>query len=259
MTTLDDRIHNYFQRYYRDTLGLPNWNELANNRQAEEQAEERRVDRLESLVGKLQGKDMCSVGCGTGGFAVIAHARGARVSGFDPDREAVSITKAKVALHGMRPDDFLEATAERIPFPDASFDIVHCYTVLEHVEDVTQSMREMIRIARPDGAVYIHSPNALHAYEGHYKIFWPPLIPKWLGRRYLAFRGRPGAFLDTLNYLTPTNVRRIASRLYATCTDVAEVGVAEMGSGMFGRTLNAVEGMLHIKPHIEVIVRKQPH
>ena len=46
----------------------------------------------------------------------------------------------------------------------------------------------MMRVARPGGAVYVHGPNALACYEGHYKLFWLPLHAEALARWYLRAR-----------------------------------------------------------------------
>ena len=42
------------------------------------------------------------------------------------------------------------------------------------------------------------TPSALACYETHYKVFWPPLLPRPLACLYLRLRGRPTAFLETL-------------------------------------------------------------
>jgi len=45
-----------------------------------------------------------------------------------------------------RPD--VIAMAERLPFKDASFDVVHCAHTLEHVRDLSAAMAELKRVAR---------------------------------------------------------------------------------------------------------------
>lgn len=51
--------------------------------------------------------------------------------------------------------------AEAIPFPDASFDLVTAFDVLEHLDDDATALRELIRVARPGGGIAIAVP----AYE----------------------------------------------------------------------------------------------
>lgn len=256
MPSLEQALFNYYVRYYHDTLGVPEWESLAKARTHEEDDERRRVDRLEQLIGPLRGRRVLSIGCGTGGFATVAAERGADVEGLDPDEPAVMIAKIKVQRAGLDPQKFMVGVAEKLSYPNDTFDVVHCYTVLEHVQDVEQSVREIMRVVKPDGAVYIHSPNYLHAYEGHYKLFWPPLFPKPLGRLYLRWRGRPSGFLSTINYLTPGWVRRAIERSGGMVTDYGQPGQAGPGAGMVGHVVAAAERMVGIKPHIEVVARK---
>jgi 2-polyprenyl-3-methyl-5-hydroxy-6-metoxy-1,4-benzoquinol methylase len=56
---------------------------------------------------------------------------------------------------------FIFGRAEAVPFPDASFDLVTAFDVLEHVENDAGVVREMVRLVEPGGAVAVAVP----AYE----------------------------------------------------------------------------------------------
>lgn len=257
MEPLSQAIFDYYRHYYKDTLGIPNWWQLCRDRITEESMESARVDRLEKIVGSLRGKSILSVGCGTGGFAIIANERGAIVDGTDPDERAIAIAQQKAKNHGLDPQRFKVGIAERLPYPDHAFDLVHCFTVLEHVQSVEKTLQEMLRVCKNNGLLYINSPNYLHAYEGHYKLFFPPLLPKSLGRLYLRMRGRPSAFLNTINYLTPRWIQRIVKVHNLTYEDYSESGALMPKSSLFARMNFAVEKFFHIHPHIECVIRKK--
>jgi len=53
-----------------------------------------------------------------------------------------------------------------IDLPDASFDCVICLEVLEHVADPFSAARELLRILRPGGALFLTVPF-LHGYHGY--------------------------------------------------------------------------------------------
>jgi SAM-dependent methyltransferase len=197
-TELRESSDRYYTAYYRDTLGIPDWHALVALRREEERQEQGRLARLRALFGDraLDGH-VLNVGCGTGGFNVAAAAAGARVIGVDGDAEAIAISRLRRGGCGIA-----RAVAEALPFADSTFDLVYCFSVIEHVASVTAAIGEMTRVTRPGGAIYVHTPNAWSFYEGHYKLFWVPFLPRPLGRLYLRLRGRPVGYLATLRRLT---------------------------------------------------------
>ncbi len=205
-TLLRERVRAYYTAYYRDCLGIPDWPTLVALRQQEEAQERQRLARLREAVGRgpLGGR-VLNVGCGTGGFNVVALGEGARVIGVDADPEAMAICALKRQRSG---GEYVRAAAERLPFRDGVFDLVYCFSAIEHVASVEASVGEMVRVARPGGAIYLHTPNAWSWYEGHYKVLWMPFLPAPLGRLYLALRGRPTGYLRTLRRLTPGGLAR---------------------------------------------------
>ena len=51
----------------------------------------------------------------------------------------------------VRPGVMLRSNLTELAFPDASFDLIYCSHVLEHVEDDARAMREMHRVLKPGG------------------------------------------------------------------------------------------------------------
>ena len=252
------RLAEYYTRYYRDTLGVPGWQDLVAVRLGEEALETRHLSRLESAMGRrVAGLRLLNVGCGTGGFTVVAQRAGASAVGVDAEPAAVEICRLKADAEKGGPTCLL-AAAEALPFPDASFDVVYCFSTLEHVESVPATVREMLRVARPGGAVYIHAPSALACYEGHYKLFWVPRMPKALARWYLRARGRPTGFVDTLTPLLPRRLEslvRDAGAGEVTRLEPADARLPETGSPLWP-LVRAYYRLFGIGPHIELLARK---
>jgi SAM-dependent methyltransferase len=92
------------------------------------------------------------LGCGTGFFILNLMQAGVIEKGFvtDISPKMVEVATRNAANLGLdvngRPAD-----AERIPYPDGSFDLVVGHAVLHHIPDVAVAMREVLRVLKPGG------------------------------------------------------------------------------------------------------------
>jgi len=107
------------------------------------------------LLGNISGKTVLCVGCGSGLECDVLTKMGGKVSAIDPSAELLS--KARVLNPTV---DFQLASAELLPFPDKSFDIVYCAHVLHYINDWAEPLREMLRVLKIDGRliVTVHHP-----------------------------------------------------------------------------------------------------
>lgn len=250
---LRDRLRRYYTTYYRDVLGIPGWSELVGLREEEERQERGRLDRLRRLLGGEIRGYVLNVGCGTGGFNLVAEEAGARVVGVDADAEAIAICGLKRDKGG---GAFVRAAAERLPFPDGTFDVVYCFSAIEHVESVEESVAEMVRVTRRGGLIYVHTPNAWSWYEGHYKLLWAPFLPKGLGRVYLRLRGRPPGYLATLRRLTPGGLTRAFRRVGVTEIQLFNDTPARESVGPLSVPIGLYYRMSGVSPFIELVARR---
>jgi SAM-dependent methyltransferase len=68
-------------------------------------------------------------------------------------------------------EGIVQAPAESLPFADDSFDFVLSNEVLEHVEDDSVAMAEMVRVTRPGGRLLLFCPNRWYPVEQH-GVYW---------------------------------------------------------------------------------------
>jgi SAM-dependent methyltransferase len=250
-----DRMAAYYTRYYRDVLRIPGWRALVDTRLDEEAHEIAHLARVQEALGRsVAGLRVLNLGCGTGGFSVVARRAGAEVYEVDAEWEAVAICDAKRRHEGA--GGTVLGAAERLPFRAGSFDLVHCFSTLEHVAGVAAAVREMVRVLAPRGAAYVHTPSVLACYESHYKLFWPPLMPRPLARGYLRLRGRPTAFLDGLRLLTPRRLEGLFRAAGARVTRISSAGMVlrESGSPLWP-LVRVYYRLFRVDPYIVLMVR----
>ncbi|UXI65788.1 bifunctional 2-polyprenyl-6-hydroxyphenol methylase/3-demethylubiquinol 3-O-methyltransferase UbiG [Tahibacter amnicola] len=125
---------------------------------------------------------LLDVGCG-GGLLAEGFARlGCTVTGIDQSVPSLVAARAHAAASGLS-IDYREGTAEQLPFADASFDIVSCCDVLEHVDDVGTVIAEVARVLKPDGVFLFDTINrTLRSYLVAIKLaqdWWPTrMVPR---------------------------------------------------------------------------------
>ncbi len=106
------------------------------------------------LMGNLAGARVLDVGCGDGLLACVAAARGAAVTGIDPDPAMLAAARRRAAGAGLELN-LRYGTITHLPFPDGSFDIVTAITVLCFVPEAGAAFREMARMLRPGGRLVL--------------------------------------------------------------------------------------------------------
>jgi demethylmenaquinone methyltransferase / 2-methoxy-6-polyprenyl-1,4-benzoquinol methylase len=102
--------------------------------------------------GLRRGDQLLDVACGTGQVSVAA----ARILGsaesitcLDPSEGMLSVAKRKLRAR------FVVGRAERLPFPDNSFDFLTMGYALRHVTGLEEAFREYLRVLKPGGRVLI--------------------------------------------------------------------------------------------------------
>jgi len=204
-TEFEERMKENLKKMYHDQLGLKDWRLRAEKRIKGEQANDL-IELLERYIG-LKNKKILDVGSGWGEFVASANLHGATAFGIEPDEEEIKLSKTRLMIKKLDNTVFM-GIGENLPFKDNIFDIVCCYSVLEHVQNRTRVIEEMLRVLKIGGFCHVIVPNYLFPREAHYKIFWIPFLPKKLAKIYLMLRGKPISFLEHFNYIAPYSILR---------------------------------------------------
>ena len=98
------------------------------------------------------------VGCGDGALSgVLGIKLGLAVSGVDTSERGLALARSMFADRGLS-GDFRHITGYGTGFPDASFDLVVCSDVIEHVDDPDAMLMEIRRLLTPGGRLIITTP-----------------------------------------------------------------------------------------------------
>ncbi len=117
-----------------------------------------RVEYLAERV-KLDGRRVLDVGCGGGVLSEALAALGASVTGIDAAERALEVARLHMAESGLD-IDYRHVTAESLAGDEAaSFDVVCCLEVLEHVPDPESTVRACAELCRPGGTLLFSTIN----------------------------------------------------------------------------------------------------
>lgn len=116
---------------------------------------------------------LLDVGCGSAWLS----GHFPRYVGVDDHPEAFADTDARV----------VRGDVTRLPFADGSFDAVVCKDVIEHVPDARVVIREVARVLKPGGRVFLSAPDAQRWVWEDYTHVRP--FPRAAMRRLLLDQG----------------------------------------------------------------------
>jgi SAM-dependent methyltransferase len=110
-------------------------------------------------LGRLAaGERVLDLGSGAGTDSLIAAQMvggDGRVTGIDMTPEMLAKARAAAAEMGVTNVEFVEAEAERLPFPDASFDVVISNGVIDLIPDKDAVFAELFRVLAPGGRMQV--------------------------------------------------------------------------------------------------------
>jgi len=132
----------------------------------------RRVDRLAVGRGRL-----LDVGCAGGHFLAEAQRRGWHALGLDVSAEAVAFARERLGVAAR------VGALPRPDWPDGSFDCITAWHVLEHLSDPAAFLREVRRLLRPKGWLFLETP----VVDGWGARHLGPRWPQWKPGEHLVY------------------------------------------------------------------------
>ncbi|MBN1522504.1 MAG: class I SAM-dependent methyltransferase [Candidatus Aureabacteria bacterium] len=113
---------------------------------------------LDRWISEMKEKGFTRIldfGCGTGNVSLHALRSGLSPVAVDTSLEMLKMIKKKI---GNEHSSFVRGDGESLPFRDRSFDAAVCMGVLHHIPDKVRAVKEMIRVVRKGGKIYVAEP-----------------------------------------------------------------------------------------------------
>jgi len=181
-----------YERYFVPTIGGPV------------------AEDLIEAAGLQPGERVLDVACGTGVLTRLAAGRvgtSGTVAGLDVHPGMLAVARASTPAG--KSISWYEASAEAMPLPDSSFDVVLCQMGLQFMPDKTAALQEMRRVLDRDGRVLINVPGPKPAL---FEILTEALV-KHIGPQAAAFGDMVFSLHDTdeiTRYLRNAGFREIS-------------------------------------------------
>jgi len=119
------------------------------------------IERYFDAGDGVEGKTLLDIGSGKGNHLVGFSRRGMTVCGLDKRDECVEV---------LRDFDIRSCDIEREPFPfeENTFDFVYSKSVLEHVTNTDNFLKEALRVLKPGGKAVLMTPD----WRSQHEFFW---------------------------------------------------------------------------------------
>lgn len=135
------------------------------------QASERRTsaDVIDEFLS-IKGASVVDVGCGSGWLTRLMTQRGAHVTGIEVSPRQLALARAAKPVGD---EHYIQGSAEELPLPNRSVDIVVFFNSLHHVDPkvLPNALREAARVLKHGGILYVSEPLA----EGDYFELMKPV------------------------------------------------------------------------------------
>ena len=147
-----DEVREYWNRHIHD---LEITQHPVGSRSFFDDLEQYHFEKLHHLLQLVdfdghRGQSVLEVGCGAGVDLARFAKGGAVVTGVDVASSAIELARANFAQQGLG-GELHVANGERLPFADASFDLVYAHGVVQYTADPRKLVAECRRVLKPGG------------------------------------------------------------------------------------------------------------
>jgi ubiquinone/menaquinone biosynthesis C-methylase UbiE len=159
------------------------------------------------------------IGCGDGALALILGKGAAKVVGVDINSSAIdrANSMAAVTANSIQAEFFCEKL-EEAGFADGSFDKIFSFSVIEHIPNYREVLREAYRVLKPGGQMVISVDSLMG------------MSPERIERHRTVF--------SVQHYFTPINLRKLLEEIGFTSVEVCSIFTSQVARSWFSRVMD---------------------
>jgi ubiquinone/menaquinone biosynthesis C-methylase UbiE len=244
---LSEKIDEELGLYYKDLkqsnpeirqMIIERWSNDALN------SENSRYQELNKYIQDLGNKKILDMSSGCGSFVIQGLLKGHNVHGIEPEDWKQALIDLKFKENSYPSEwrsNIRQGIGEKLPFENESFDVFNSWQTFEHVQSVQACLNELNRVLKPGGKGIIHCPSYMTFYEGHYRMFWLPMLGNSsLGKFYVKLMRRPIGGLSTFVPITKSMLVKQAKKAGFTITDIPKNEIYDAAKRRFPRLIKSI-------------------
>lgn len=118
-------------------------------------------------MGNVKGKKILDLGCGEGGYSRELAKKGAKLIAIDCSQKAIEFASALAKKENLSIEHYVRNSNDLFDIASEQFDIVLCSMMLMDCEDFEGTLREVVRVLKPNGRLFA---SVLHpCFEGNHE------------------------------------------------------------------------------------------
>ena len=121
------------------------------------------IQRLSLFLGQRANLKLLNIGAATGRSTEVLSEFGS-VTSLEFDKDCCEFTKSKLGI------TMINGSITALPFDSNYFDVVCAFDVIEHVKDQSLAVREMKRVCKRGGIIYVTVPAFMSLWSHHDKV-----------------------------------------------------------------------------------------
>jgi SAM-dependent methyltransferase len=198
------------------------------------------LDRLIEYIPDFGSARILDLGSGKGKFLLEAAECGAQVTGLEVSEEYIALAKERLRAAGYSAE-IVQGVGEKMPFADNTFDFINIGEVIEHVDNPMQMLREVYRVLKPGGQVYLSVPNRFGLRDQHYRLYFVNWLPRFLADPFISLFGRHKEYsnqsagrqrLTDMHYYTYGSILRLLTQVQFKVNDIRALRIKKEMHGV---------------------------